>query len=233
MVNAVLAVADVVLLPVAFLAAADSARRFEKGNPARRAWWLVSVALAGFWVGEAVEGSYTVRGLESPFPSVADAFFLLAYPAIVAALLLFLRAYRVAGFGEVGARAVLVAAIAVAAFGLPLLVPILRAPLPALEQLVSGAYAAIDLVALVPLLLLLRLTWALRGGSVWQVWASLLFGFLLTFVGDVLVAYWLIAGAQGGDGSAEMLDTLSSVVFTLSYLAIARGTLHQRELLRG
>lgn len=47
------------------------------------------------------------------------------------------------------------------------------------------------------------------------------------------MAYWLIAGTQGGDASAEMLDTLSSVVFTLSYLALARGTLHQRELLRG
>jgi hypothetical protein len=233
MVSAALAIADVVVLPVAFLAAADSARRFEPGNPARRAWWLLSAALAGFWIGEAVEGSYTVRGLESPFPSVADAFFLLAYPAIVAALLLFLRAYRVAGYGEVGATAVLVAAIAVALLGLPLLVPILRAPLPALERLVSGAYGVIDLVALVPLLLLLRLTSALRGGSVWQVWASLLFGFLLTFVGDVLVAYWLIAGAQGGDSRAEMLDLLSSVVFTLSYLAIARGALHQRALLRG
>lgn len=203
MLNAALAVADVVILPVAFLAAADSARRFEKGNPARRAWWLVSAGLAGFWVGEAVVGSYTVRGLESPFPSVADAFFLLAYPAILAALFLFLRAYRVSGYGEAGARTVLVTAIAVAVFGLPLLVPILRAPLPALERLVSGAYAAVDPVA------------------------------LLTFVGDVLVAYWLIAGTQGEDGSAEMLDTVSSVVFTLSYLAIARGTLHQRELLRG
>jgi len=233
MVSAALAVADVVLLPVAFLSAADSARHFEAGNPARRAWWLLSASLAGFWIGEAVEGSYTVRGLESPFPSVADAFFLLAYPAIVAALFLFLRAYRLSGYGEVGATAGLVAATIVAALGLPLLVPILRAPLPALERLVSGAYGVIDLVALVPLLLLLRLTWALRGGSVWQVWASLLFGFLLTFVGDVLVAYWLIAGTQGGDSKAETLDLVSSVVFTLSYLAIARGTLHQRALLRG
>jgi hypothetical protein len=232
-VDAILAVADTIILPVACLAAADSARRFEPGNAARRAWWLVSVALAGFWVGETVEGSYTVRGLDSPFPSAADAFFLLAYPVIVAALLLFLRAYRLSEYGETGAAAVLVAAAAVSALGLPLLVPILRAPVPALERLVSGAYGVLDLVALVPLLLLLRLTWAFRGGSVWQVWASLLFGFLLTFAGDVLVASRLIAATQDGGANADTLDFLSSVVFTLSYLAIARGTLLQRELLRG
>jgi hypothetical protein len=232
-VNAILAVADTVILPVACLAAAASARRFEPGNPARRAWWLLAVALAGFWVGEAVEGSYTVRGLDSPFPSVADAFFLLAYPVLVAAVFLFLRTYRLSGYGQIGATDVLLATIAVVALGLPLLLPILRADLPALERLVSGAYGVLDLVALVPLLLLLRLTWAFRGGSVWQVWASLLFGFLLTFAGDVLVASQLIAATQRGGGHADTLDFLSSVMFTLSYLAIARGTLHQRELLRG
>ena len=97
--------------------------------------------------------------------------------------------------------------------------------LPALERLVSGAYAVLDLVALVPLLLLLRLTWAFRGGRVWQVWASLLFGFLLTFAGDVLVASQLIAAAQESGADADTLDFLSSVMFTLSYLAIASGTL--------
>lgn len=232
-VNAILAVADTIILPVACLAAADSARRFEPGNAARRPWWLLSVALAAFWVGEAVEGSYTVRGLASPFPGVADAFFLLAYPVIVIALLLFLRAYRLSGYGEAGATAVLATAAAVGALGLPLLVPILRAPLPAPERLVGGAYGVLDLVALVPLLLLLRLTWAFRGGSVWQVWASLLFGFLLTFAGDVLVASQLVAATQEGGANADTLDFLSSVTFTLSYLTIARGTLLQRELLRG
>jgi hypothetical protein len=231
--NAVLAVADALILPVACLAAADSARRFEAGNPARVAWWLLSVALAGFWVGEAWEGSYTVRGLEDPFPSIADVFFLLAYPVIVTALLLFLRAYRLSGYGEAGATVLLVTAATVGVLGLPLLVPILRAPLPALERLVSGAYGMLDLVALIPLLRLLHMTWAFRGGSVWQVWASLLFGFLLTFAGDVLVASRLVAGTGEGGASADTLDFLSSVMFTLSYLAIARGTLRQRELLRG
>jgi hypothetical protein len=101
-----------------------------------------------------------------------------------------------------------------------------------MERLVSGAYAGFDLVALAPLLLLLRRTWGLRGGSVWRVWAGILFGFLLTFVGDVLFAYFQTrAEAELGPFSGE-LDFLANVMFLLSYLFIARGTLYQRQLLR-
>src|SRR6185503_7461980 len=104
--NAVLAVADVVVLPVAIVASAGAARRFEPGNPARVPWALLAAGLAAFWVGEAVEGSYTVRGVRSPFPSAADAFFLIGYPLLVTALFLFLRAYRASGLAQVRASEV-------------------------------------------------------------------------------------------------------------------------------
>jgi hypothetical protein len=231
--NAAFAVADVLVLALACGAAMQAARRFERENPSRLPWRLVSAGLGGFWLGETLEGAYTVRGRESPFPGPADVFFLVAYPLILIALFLFLRAYRASGLTDLGAMAAPVTALAVAAVGLPLLIPVLRAPLPVAERLVSVAYGLFDLAALVPLLLLLRLTWRFRGGRVWPVWASLLFGFLLTFVGDVLVAYWQIVLGEHAEAAAETLDLASSAVFTMSYLAIARGALHQRALLRG
>lgn len=230
--NGAFAVADVLVLALASAAALLNARGFERDNPARLSWWLLAAGLGGFWLGETLEGTYTLRGRESPFPGPADVFFLAAYPLILAALFLFLRAYRASGLADLGGRAVLVTAVAVAAAGLPLLVPVLRAPLPVAERVVSAAYGLFDLAALVPLLLLLRLTWRFRGGRVWPVWASLLFGFLLTFVGDVLVAYWQIVLGERAEATAERLDLASSAVFTLSYLAIARGAWHQRALLR-
>jgi hypothetical protein len=230
--NAAFAVADVLVLALAGWAALDCARRFERGNPARRPWWLLGAGLGGFGLGEAIEGAYTVRGLESPFPGTADVFFLLTYPVIVAALFLFLRAYRESGLPAVGRGAAAATAAVVALAGVPLLLPVLRAPLPLAERLISAVYGVFDLAALVPLLLLLRLTWRFRGGRVWPVWAGLLFGFLLTFVGDVLVAYWLIVLGERAEATADVLDLASSAVFTLSYLAVARGTLHQRALLR-
>lgn len=224
-----LAVADVFILPVPVFAAADAARAFERGNPARVSWGLLAGGLALFWIGETIEGAYVLASRTPPFPSAADPVFLLGYTLLVSALFLFLRAYRASGLGDGGARATLGTSVLVAAFGLPALVPIVRNAAPLVERLVGGAYVALDLIALVPLLLLLRLASRLWGGLLWQVWASLLFGFLLTFAGDVIVTFGL---AAADEASAARLDLASSVMFTLSYLAIARGTWYQRRLLR-
>jgi hypothetical protein len=119
-----------------------------------------------------------------------------------------------------------------AVVGYVVLAPIVRSEAPFVERFVSAAYAALDLVALVPLLLLLRLTWRLLGGSVWKVWAGVLFGFLLAFLGDVSFAYFLTRAEAGIGPLSDDLDFLANLMYLLSYLVIARGTLHQRELLR-
>ena len=230
--NAAFAVADVLVLPAAVLGAAGAARAFEPGNPARAPWALMAGGILLFWIGEVVEGADTVRGIAGAFPSFADAFFLLGYPLLVAALFLFLRAYRASGLAAQSGRLAAAATVIVLLLGLPVVLAVLRTALPLAERVVGGTYVLLDLVALVPLLVLVRLTLPMRGGSVWQVWASLLLGFVLTFLGDVLVTYGSTQAAEG-EATPAAVDLLSSVVFTFSYVAIARGALHQRRLLRG
>ena len=54
---------------------------------------------------------------ETPFPTLGDIFYVLAYPFLIAALLVFLNAYREAGLpmGSLAERALLVALIDVVA----------------------------------------------------------------------------------------------------------------------
>ena len=63
-------------------------------------------------------------------------------------------------------------------------------------------------------------------------WAGVLFGFLLTFLGDVFFAYFQTRAEADIGSLSEDLDFMANLMFLLSYLVIARGTLHQRELLR-
>jgi hypothetical protein len=63
--------------------------------------------------------------------------------------------------------------------GLVVLTPIARSEARLVERLVGTAYVALDLVALALLLLLLWLTWRLRGEASGKVWAGVLFGFVL------------------------------------------------------
>ncbi len=90
---------QVVVLSAAVFFAGRSSRRFEAGNPVRRCWAVLTSGLLLWVLGEATETVYAlVWSIEDPFPSVADVFFLLAYPPLIAAFLLFLRAYRQSGF---------------------------------------------------------------------------------------------------------------------------------------
>ena len=230
-----LMLAQVIVLSTAVFFAAGSSRRFEAGNPVRRCWAVLALGLFLLVLGEATEAVYAVVwAIEDPFPSLADLFFLLAYPLLVLAFLLFLRAYRQSGFQVESGRGAFAWGVAGALglVGLATLAPAVHSSAPLAERLIGVGYAVLDLIALVPILLLLRVTWGFRGGDVWKVWAGILFGFVFTFLGDLLFAYLKTVGPGGiGPLAAPQLDSLTDLMFLLSYLAIARGTLHQRELL--
>jgi hypothetical protein len=226
-------VAQPLVLGLALAFSVQSAAAFEPDNPVRRPWQVLSAGLLSWFLGEATEAFYlVVLGRVDPFPSPADLFFVLAYPALIAALFLFLRTYRAASLAPESRSVTIPLVAALAVLGGVVLAPIARSDAPFVERLVGSAYAALDLVALVPLLLLLRLTWRLRGGSVWKVWAGVLFGFLLTFLGDVFFAYFQTRAEADLGALSGRLEFLANVMFLLSYIVIARGILHQRELLR-
>jgi hypothetical protein len=231
---AYLAIAQVVAVFGAFMWAARCSLRYESGNPARHSWLILAVGLLGLVLGEATEAAYEVtQPAFDPFPSIADVFFLLAYPALTVAFVAFRRAYRSSGFPVGSSRgAFAVGSVSLAVLvGLVALAPIARSEAPLLEQGITGAYVVFDLVALVAILLLLRMTWRFRGGGLFKVWAGILSGFLLTLAGDILFAYFQ-SRPQGIAGlDPDQLNALADVMFFLSYLAIARGTLHQLDLL--
>jgi len=116
--------------------------------------------------------------------------------------------------------------------GAAALVPVLGSTAPALERLISGGYVVLDIVLLVPIFMLMRTTFGFRGGGIWKVWVGVLSGFVFTSLGDLFFAYFRArpGGLFGLRG--DQLDAISDVLFLLSYLAIARGALHQVELLR-
>jgi len=215
------------------LAAASALRvaaRLEAGNPMRGTWRTMAAGFVAFAAGQAVLFTYqVVLRLPSPFPSLADVFFVASYPLLLTALVRAIGAYAETGYPigttrERTGTTLTVAAAAVVA-GYPALKPVIATPAPALEKLLNVAYPVLDLAVLVPVFILLRIAIRFRGGEVWKVWAGLLTGFMLMCVGDVLFAYLTAMGQAH-------LDPLIHVMYILSYACLARGALGQYELLR-
>lgn len=202
-------------------------RAYERGNPVRPAWWLLTLGLGAYFLGQASLGYYQLLlGTDAPFPSVADCFFIASMVALLASLVLFVNAYRQVGYlGEAstawataGATAVVATAILVV-----LIRPIIDHPAPLLEQLLNVAYPVLDGLLLIPALVLLQAAARMRGGRLWQVWALLLLGFCFVAAGDILFAYFTTL-------EMTVFNPLLNLLFAYAYVLIAWGVYEQRQI---
>jgi hypothetical protein len=203
--------------------------RLEAENPARPAWFLLSLGLLANFAGQLCLAPFQVVRNETPFPSVADIFYVLAYPFLIAALLVLLNAYRESGFpiGSIADRALTLGAVgAIAAVvAVPILRPVAATGGPLLDRILTVAYPVLDLVLLLPLALLLRIALKLRGSHAGEVWVLILSGIVFLCAGDICFAYFQSLGEQH-------LDPFVHATYVLSYGLIAGGAHRQLELLK-
>jgi hypothetical protein len=199
------------------------------GNPARPAWALLSAGLLATLVGQMCLAPFQIFAGTSPFPSVADLFYVLAYPFWIVGFVLLLRAYSDAGFpmGSTGERLGIVTTVGVvsALVAVSMLRPVAAAEGAPLDKALTLAYPVLDLVLLMPLALLVRAALRMRGSHVGAVWGLLLAGFVFLVLSDTTFAYLGIFGE-------EVLDPYLHASYILGYALIAAGSQRQLLLLR-
>jgi hypothetical protein len=223
-------VLKLVALATGAVLAARSAGRLNRENPSRAAWWMLGAFLGAFFAGQVVLSAYEAYGAVAPLPSIGDGFFLLGYAMMIAALVRFVFVYRASGF-PMGHRyehagLALASAAVFLAIGVPFLAPIAGSSDPPAARFINIAYPVLDFLALVPTIVLVRITWALRGGRVGGVWTALLAGLLFASGGDIVFAY----ATSGGHGA---LEPLIHPLLITSYLLLAFGAALQDALVRG
>ena len=223
------AVAKMIMLLGGGLLALQNSLWFERNNPVRPAWLLLSLGLLASFAGQLGMAPYQIFGTgEAPFPGVSDIYFLLGYPLFFAGLLSFMKAYKEAGypFGSTGIlwAFTIILAVLCLVIGFFILRPIAHASKPALEIALNISYPILDFIILIPAILLVRLTLPLRLGQVGQAWLVLLGGFIFMSAGDIVYAY---------TSSLEIkrLDPLIHIMYLISYCMIGLGVLRQNKML--
>ncbi len=200
---------------------------FAAGDTMRRGWWLAMAWLAAWAVAQSYLGVFQIGlGTSAPFPSGADVFFMLGYPAMITAFVLFVRAVDSTGLvGPLRAQlgVALLAALPAAAVLVAVLRPVLAADAPPLERALNVAYPALDVVALIPALVLARFALRLAGGALFVVWMSLSSGIVCMVAGDLLYAWFSSLGFAA-------LDPLLDVAFIMAYLLVARAVYQQHRI---
>jgi len=133
--------------------------------------------------------------------------------------------YTRSGFPAQGLTAfAIIIFVAVALLAWPILRPVAHVAASPLEKALNLAYPALDLLLMVPIAVLVRITSRFRGGAVWPIWLSLLVGFVFTAAGDILFAYLTALG------HAEF-DPVIHAMYIVAYGNLAWGALFQEKLL--
>jgi hypothetical protein len=227
----VAAVSKMFLLGAAALFSYRNSTGLSSGHePVAAAWRRLAMGWLMYFFGQACLGWYQLwRGGTAPYPSIGDLFFLASYPFFFAALSGFLHAYRDAGYAvdTSAAQGRLAAYVSVGclAVAVPLLHPAAVAPTRAAETALNLAYPLLDLALVVPVVLLVRMAVAFRGGEVARIWGCILAGFAFMCAGDVLFGYFSALGRVG-------LDPFVHATYILSYGLIAEGARRQLALLQ-
>lgn len=202
--------------------------RLDRDDAIRAPWALLAWGLGVYVLGQGSLSVYqVVLQVPSPFPSIADAFFVVSTFFLILALAAFWRAYARSGLplvskaeiAWIGGAGTLTLAV-VLAFLLGNLGDELD-----MGGLLNVFYPVSDVFFLTFSLALFRVTWKLRGGRIWKVWISLVFAFVALAGGDIAFALFT-------EASSPFLDALIDLLFLWAYIALARGVVYQYQLVR-
>jgi len=199
------------------------AASFHAGDSHRRVWVLVGAGLFLWFLGELSWALMEVAfRIKVPFPSIADAFWLLGYVPIFLGLgsgfrRLDIRVRRVPFAVPLGILGTLAAVYLLVMF-----VPIIGSDIPLAEKLLDLAYPLGDWLILIPAVFTL---FTLRHGVLAKPWLALVAGFLLMVVADSLFSYMTFRGFYR---TGSMID----LVWVAGYLVIALASLQQAQYLK-
>ena len=217
--SATIALDDIGEAVAAFIAAASCGlAAYRNSGRARVAWSLFSASALSWAIGEVIWSWYEVgQGQSVPFPSAADAGFLVAIPLAIAGVFAFTSApRRLATRGEaVLAGAIVALSLLFVAWSFGLGKVYESSPATPAAQLIGLAYPVGDIITATVLILALRRARRAEVGRL----ALLLGGLAAVALSDSMFAYLTANGTYGAIGS--VLDA----GWVVGYLLIALAPL--------
>lgn len=181
--------------------------------------------LTCWFMGELLFFLFQFVSHTDPFPSMADVFYIIAYPLILIGLV---QEVRTHGFSWrklnkmtvlTGAMLALALGFIVSYFGIFLAY---KAGEPLLNNVVAMGYGVADLVLLVPIFFMLKIATDFRGGKLFYSWMMLFVALLFIMLGDVLFAIFTDQYADLNPQAA-----LIDLTWTTGYLLFAYGLFYK------
>ncbi len=205
---------------IAFIAGLFAIRSF--GLSGKRAMTLILLTAGiGYWfLGEVLFNYYEYVLHVNPYPSIADIFYILAYPMLLAG---FINEIRIANINWKNINRANLFLFILVSFLLSVIVAyfgIYQAYNPAetfLTNSVAISYGIGDLLLILSNILILVLVWEFRGGKLSRVWLVMFVSFIFTLIADILFAIY----TTQYDNQEWFYKSLLDSFWTAGYLLFA------------
>jgi diguanylate cyclase (GGDEF)-like protein/PAS domain S-box-containing protein len=208
---------------IAGIVAAVAARRLARGAP-QKAWWCLSIALALYFIGQAIAINSWLHGRD-PFPGLSDVFYIGFYPTFIAAVVFLIRAAAVRVHWV---QLALDATILVFGFGAFFWFLVIHpaassTEMDVIKKALTQAYMGLDSILLLTFGMLLLASIGNLSGR--RVPLLLLAGFAMNFLGDIL---WSVTKING----AYLPGALQDVLYLASYVPLVAAGREQMRMTR-
>jgi len=203
-------------------------RRYWVGLGSRltRVWIYFTLGVAFWFFGELTWAIYTlILGVEIPYPSIADAFWLIGYVPFSLALTVYLSLVRPAVSKETLAVASTTVSFNAVASSLLFIIPAALEETDLMTRITNVAYPSLDLLLFAfSILGLLVFTTTRLKGKIEKVWMLLSAGILMNVIADSLFSYTTAQDTYYSGHPLELLYHLGYLSFLLAFY------LHTKEL---
>lgn len=198
---------------------------YKPGDTPEKSWSLLA---SGMWIwlfAQIIFGYFKIVTHESPYPSLADTFFVIAYFPLLIGLIFLIKDFKNTGLPIGKLRSYLIQAVLLLLAYAIIFQTLLRGFLSDSEatttlKFLNAGYPTFDFLLISLTSVLIRFAWTLRGGSLAKSWIFLCAGFITLGAADISFAY------QSNPPPA--LD----ILFFSSYFMIGLSGYYQLKMLR-
>lgn len=197
--------------------------KFKPGDTPEKAWNLLAGGMWTWFFAQVIFGYYKLVTHTSPYPSLADVIFAIGYIPLIVGLIFLIMDFKSTGLPMGSSKSyVIQGVILLAVYGLlfkTLLWDLVANPNDSLTlKALNVGYPTLDFVLLAMSSILVRIAWALRGGSLARSWVFLCAGFTALGAADIYFAYHAL----------PFLD----ILYFSSYFMVALAGYYQLRMLR-
>jgi hypothetical protein len=216
-------VAKVFSLLICSLSLTFTQNTFSTNDTPQKAWTLIAASMWIWFFAQIILFYYKIIARDpNSYPSIADAFFMLAYIPLIIGVIFLIKNFKSTGL-PMGTQTSYVVQILIlmaiyALIFVTLLYQLLVTNDPPALKFLNVGYPTCDFIMISLSSVLVRISWTLRGGSLARSWMLLCAGFTLLGAADITFAYH----------AYPLLD----VVYFSGYFLIGLAGVYQIRMLR-